>query len=532
MFNIIIERFEAGRRVIFLTGNVNDDFYYKNRALALSDTLVEFLTDNNYNLHRTIETSSAVPAGREQPQNSSVKVLNPAQFVQQLEQQIKAAQQEQVIIVKDIENLFYPQEQIESLIAIRSLISQLVQKNLFLIMISQIPASNFLAQHPDVSVVSLPKPDVVTLTQYYMNYFSELHSATAARLSAGLTLKQAANVVAAASKISQPGEQLDKIIKSQTLGGSLSAPSPWEALGEQCIQKLQDNLTSQIKGQDHVIKTVLDSIKSLVVNVPLIPNRPKAVHFFAGSTGTGKTQVCKIVADSLLGPNAFKRFDMSEYQEPHKVSTLVGAPSGYVNCENGGVLTNFVRDTPFSVILFDEIEKAHPDIFKIFLQILSDARLTSSLGETVSFQETIIIFTSNIGFEAIDPSDEFETVRQKINSAVEQYYKNSGSPELYGRIDSKIAVFDILREPYVAEIITFHLACLQSLWLERKQLDVKFSDGLQQWLKSKVNRQYGARNVETQVEVLNTKLAVYVFHNKPRGLVHIDVEDDEVIISH
>ena len=193
--------------------------------------------------------------------------------------------------------------------------------------------------------------------------------------------------------------------------------------------------------------------------------KPKGVLFFAGPTGTGKTETAKTLAEKLFGDEkCCIRFDMSEYGQSHSDQKLLGAPPGYVGYEAGGQLTNAVKNNPFSILLFDEIEKAHPSILDKFLQILEDGRMTDGQGNTVYFSETIIIFTSNLGIYQTTASGErkqvvssdmsYEEVQSKVREGIERYFKlELGRPEILNRIGENIVVFDFIRESVAGEIL-------------------------------------------------------------------------------
>jgi ATP-dependent Clp protease ATP-binding subunit ClpB len=194
------------------------------------------------------------------------------------------------------------------------------------------------------------------------------------------------------------------------------------------------------------------------------PNKPIGSFLFLGPTGVGKTEVAKTLADFLFNdPNKMIRIDMSEYMEKHAVARLVGAPPGYVGYEEGGQLTEQVRRNPYCVILFDEIEKAHPDVFNIFLQILDEGRLTDSQGRTVSFKNTIIIMTSNIGSPLILEAKE---LTDKIKDQIEQLLQKSFRPEFLNRIDA-VVFFKKLTRKDVEKITVIQINALKNRLLEK-----------------------------------------------------------------
>lgn len=262
--------------------------------------------------------------------------------------------------------------------------------------------------------------------------------------------------------------QLPKVVEFYRYG---VIENKWAKVDKETVQGLENELKTKILGQEMATKKVMDVIKRSVIQKNG-NNRPKGVLFFAGPTGTGKTETAKILAKMIFGDtNNCIRFDMSEYRQDQSDQKLLGAPPGYIGYEAGGLLTNAVKNNPFSILLFDEIEKAHPSILDKFLQILDDGRLTDGQGNTVYFSETIIIFTSNKGIieevpeyddaghpvftkkQIVDPEKHSTTeVQQIVMNSIRNYFKYSlGRPELLNRIgDNNIVVFDFIR-PGISE---------------------------------------------------------------------------------
>lgn len=235
---------------------------------------------------------------------------------------------------------------------------------------------------------------------------------------------------------------------------------PWKKLDRNKVRALQHTIQQRLKGQNHAITHMTDIIKRAITGIHSNNrgNRPRGVVFLAGPTGVGKTELAKTITQLLFGDeNAYIRFDMSEFSSEHSDQRLIGAPPGYVGYDMGGELTNAVREKPFSVVLFDEIEKAHPRILDKFLQILDDGRLTSGRGDPVYFSETLIIFTSNLGIyrtnadgqreENVSPNQPFATVQHRIKQEISHYFKLTlNRPEILNRIGENIIVFDFIRE--------------------------------------------------------------------------------------
>ena len=230
--------------------------------------------------------------------------------------------------------------------------------------------------------------------------------------------------------------------------------SPWEDLSLERLARLGDDLKARVKGQDHVVDRVVETITCACLGLSGLEHsarqqKPKGVFFFVGPTGVGKTEMAKAIAQFVFGDeSAYIRFDMSEYNHDHCDQRLVGAPPGYVGHESGGLLTNAVREKPFSVLLFDEVEKAHPSILDKFLQILEDGRLTDGQGNTVSFAETVIIFTSNIGNDKITP--DMPNAADKFIEAVEMKFQSMNRPEIFNRVGrANVIPFNYLRDQNV-----------------------------------------------------------------------------------
>lgn len=241
---------------------------------------------------------------------------------------------------------------------------------------------------------------------------------------------------------------------------------PWRRLDRTRIAGAEEFIRNRVKGQDHAVVHMLDIIKRAVTGVGRSGSagRPRGVAFLAGPTGVGKTELAKTVTSLLFGDeSAYIRFDMSEFSAEHADQRLIGAPPGYVGYDAGGELTNAVREKPFSVVLFDEIEKAHPRILDKFLQILDDGVLTSGRGDRVYFSEAVILFTSNLGIYAMDSSgqrvanvsaaDSHDTVAAKVREEIERHFKLVlNRPEILNRIGENVIVFDFIRRPVAEQI--------------------------------------------------------------------------------
>ncbi len=292
---------------------------------------------------------------------------------------------------------------------------------------------------------------------------------------------------------------------------------------EEKLLEIENALQKVVIGQEYPIAAISNAIRRS--RVGLGPeDRPIGSFFFLGPTGVGKTELAKRLASFLFNKeDALLRIDMSEYMEKHSVARLIGAPPGYVGYEQGGVLTEAVRRRPYRVILFDELEKAHNDVFNIFLQILDDGRLTDSHGRLVDFRNTIIIFTSNIGAEILanNVDDDSEETRNKIMDIVKKRLK----PEFINRLDD-IVVFHRLNKEKIKQIVSIHLNKLADSILAKRKIHLEFKDEACCWIaENGYDPVYGARPLRRTIQQ-------YVENYLARHILSGDItENSKVIIS-
>lgn len=324
--------------------------------------------------------------------------------------------------------------------------------------------------------------------------------------------------------------------------------NPWDSLDVSELKTAKEDFQKRVKGQDFAIVKTLDVVKRAVTGMAGLQSsshaKPKGILFFAGPTGTGKTETAKTLAEKLFGDESCCiRFDMSEYSQGHSDQKLLGAPPGYVGYEAGGQLTNAVKENPFSILLFDEIEKAHPSIFDKFLQILEDGRMTDGQGNTVYFSECIIIFTSNLGIYTrneigirepnVTPEMPYEEVQKRVRQAIEDYFKlELGRPEILNRIGENIVVFDFIR-PEVAELILNAQVekIIKNLAAE-KRIELELSDDAKSILLSKAldNLANGGRGIGNIVEsLLINPLSRYLFDEGISGNERIRINQIDAV---
>ena len=311
------------------------------------------------------------------------------------------------------------------------------------------------------------------------------------------------------------------------------------------LKNLESTLHKRVIGQEEAVKAVSKAIRRGRVGLK-DPNRPIGSFLFLGPTGVGKTELSKALAEALFGnENAMIRVDMSEYMEPHSVSKLIGSPPGYVGYDEGGQLTEKIRRKPYAVILFDEIEKAHPDVMNMLLQILDDGRLTDAQGRTVNFKNTVIIMTSNIGARLItdkttlgftdnrsteeSKQKDYENTKKDVMSELKKQFR----PEFINRID-EIIVFHKLNEDDIKQIIDIMLKQVIDR-LKQQDYNVEFDDKVKGYISKKgVDINYGARPLKRAIQsYIEDKVAEAILDGviEPNKKVKISVDNDNIIIK-
>ena len=296
---------------------------------------------------------------------------------------------------------------------------------------------------------------------------------------------------------------------------------------------LEDELHQRVIGQEEAVTAVADAIQRSRAGLA-DPNRPLASFIFLGPTGVGKTELAKTLAAYLFDTEeAMVRIDMSEYMEKHTVARLLGAPPGYIGYDEGGQLTEAIRRRPYAVILFDEIEKAHADVFNVMLQILDDGRLTDAQGHIVDFKNAVIIMTSNIGSQYIldlaGDDSRYEEMRDRVMEAMGASFR----PEFLNRID-EIIIFHSLTKKQLREIVKLQVQFLERR-LEDKKMSLKFSAPALDWLvEVGYDPVYGARPLKRAIQKeLETQIAKKILRGelKDRDTIFVDVENERLVFK-
>jgi len=299
------------------------------------------------------------------------------------------------------------------------------------------------------------------------------------------------------------------------------------------LLRMEDELKRRVVGQSEAITAVSDAIRRSRSGLS-DPNRPNGSFLFLGPTGVGKTELCKSLAEFLFDTDeAMVRIDMSEFMEKHSVARLIGAPPGYVGFEQGGYLTELVRRRPYSVILLDEVEKAHPDVFNILLQVLDDGRLTDGHGRTVDFRNTVIVMTSNLGSQMIQEmtgEENYESMRQAVLEVVGQHFR----PEFINRID-EVVVFHPLGREHIRRIVDIQLIYLYRR-LQERELSIELGEAARDFLgQAGFDPVYGARPLRRAIQhQLENPLAKDILSGRfgPGDVIVVEVQDGRLCFEH
>ena len=297
------------------------------------------------------------------------------------------------------------------------------------------------------------------------------------------------------------------------------------------LLQMEAKLHERVVGQDEAIVAVADAIRRSRAGLS-DPNRPLGSFLFLGPTGVGKTELCKALAGFLFDSDDHMiRVDMSEYMEKHSVSRLIGAPPGYVGYDEGGALTEAVRRKPYSVLLLDEVEKAHPDVFNVLLQVLDDGRLTDGQGRTVDFKNTVIVMTSNLGSQMIMQmvGKSSEDIREAVWAEVKKHFR----PEFLNRIDETV-VFHALDNKHIQNIARIQLKLLEQR-LEKLEMKLDVSPAaLKELAKVGFDPAFGARPLKRAIQQrIENPVSKLILQGRfgPKDVIPVDVEDGEFSFS-
>jgi len=424
----------------------------------------------------------------------------------------------------------------------------------------------FYFNNPYVKTLTIQKPPKFIREMYYESYFPEFQgnefigtmSAPEQEklkrkfvdLTEGLRLVDLDTLRGMMAQEEIPLTKIDQAISLFKYG---IKENPWNESDLMTrLNDLEKDLRTYVKGQDNCIKHATDIIIRAVYGLSGIQHsssysKPKGVMFFAGPTGVGKTELAKSLARWLFGTEeACIRFDMSEYSQSHSDQKLLGAPPGYIGYEAGGQLTNAIKEHPFSILLFDEIEKADKSILDKFLQILEDGRMTDGKGETVYFSDAIIIFTSNLGVSKVNPLtneripiisydeeyQDYDTYRSLVMSGVEDYFINQiGRPEVMNRIGDNFVIFEYIRKDIAEQIADSILSKIKANLKSQKDISLVILPEAQETIMSKIyeHLSLGGRGVGNAIEkYLVNPLSRYMAEYKVKDSSKITIQQFEI----
>lgn len=416
---------------------------------------------------------------------------------------------------------------------------------------NDIPAWFYLS-NPNVRMITIPNPDRSARAAYIDKYFSIFKNDTDPEvqkskgkfidLTDGMKILELTEIRRLYEKEKDNITDISEVVSIFKYGFK---DNKWLQIREKIGVDVKDKIRLRVKGQDQAVDKVVRIIKRAVVGLSGLQHssdtKPKGILFLAGPTGTGKTELVKTITELLFeDERSLIRFDMSEYREENSDQKLFGAPPGYVGYGQGGQLTNAVKNNPFSVLLFDEIEKAHPSIMDKFLQILEDGRMTDGQGNTVYFSETLIFFTSNVGISyevtkdgqrvreyLVSPGEPYDEIQSKVENAMEQYFK----PEVLDRIGENVVVFNFIDEASSTEITSSKIENIITNIQKTLHITIAVNETTYNWFYTKCwedkPRKNGGRGIGNIIEeyFLNP-LSEFIFDNNCPENATIEVSAD------
>lgn len=430
-------------------------------------------------------------------------------------------------------------ELVESFVEIKNVMPKKLRNDLYKFVIIARNAkiiNSLITNNVEFASIFLPKPNKderELFFKIYSNQFKNLKETInqidhidfydAIKTSNGMSFREIFQL----SKIENNDNEEVTFSELYKLSAFSKKDSEWEKINDKQLNNIKDILSNRVKGQDKAIEKVKSTLIRSFIGMNGIlhsfdNNKPKGALFFAGPTGVGKTELAKTIAEFVFGDeNRIIRFDMSEFNHEHSDQRLIGAPPGYVGYDKGGELTEAVKANPFSILLFDEIEKANGKILDKFLQILEDGRLTSSQGEIIDFSQTFIIFTSNIGASNANNLSNYQEISNHFLNEVKMYFKQElNRPEILNRIGEKnIIAFDFINDPkIIQQIVASKLKKLKNNLFKYKNIDIEYNeifiDSINSYLYKNFKKEYGGRGLITELEtLLIDKLSNYIFEN-------------------
>lgn len=536
------------KKVIMLYGNTKDFYYYDGRFYKTLEELIKEL-----NFGEILDEFFTYPQIVQLISSCDDSSINSYLHIKKFDELLKknVSNDKKILLIKNPELFFEDFNGLKKTSLILQYFQELIVRmntNIRVIFIAndfcEYPESLYKDNAEMVSVkVELPDDDL--RLEYIRDCAEEMSYENLKkflRLSSGRSLKEIAQIL---DKGQNMGISYDNAKEFFMVYDYKKRESPWEKLDDELLLNIDAKLKRRVLGQDHAI----DFVKKVLIRAKLglstvqqgeESNKPIGTFFFVGPSGVGKTELAKTMTELLFNSESeFKRFDMSEYKEEVSINKFIGSAPGYVGYEEGGQLTNWVQEHPFSLILFDEIEKAHPKIWDTFLQILEDGRLTDNRGNTVYFKESILVFTSNIGNKVVievlegKEKENLNKIENIYKDAVREYFVNIlGRVEILNRIGNNIVVFNqIDNDSIYREIINEKLKITKGQIEKKLSCTLIFDNTLVDYILRIVKssgEKFGGRAVVNVIESnLINEFAVYYLENKVKNC-HIKIINDEV----
>ncbi|AGR40856.1 AAA family ATPase [Spiroplasma taiwanense] len=578
------------KKAIIVEGNIDDIYEYKGRYINIHEIIFNIFDEKKYSDKFIFDQNSGLRGSKfsnlllndnqisnqqslndfeelfsdntQSSSEDSIKFKKPIDFFSILNKNLNRIDNKKIVFLADYTNFVFADNslELEDRIVLTefskslkesefsiSKIDELSNCIIFLTKkINQLPPNLYL-DNPEILILTIPKPNREERREF-LSTLKSLISVTDISLefenivdaTEGWTLKELSHFVKFSCNFAQP-ITFNKLFNIYNYGEKIS---PWEELSYEKMLSIKDVLSSKVIGQEDAISKVIKIIYKAYTGLSGVTysskrSKPKGTLFFVGPTGTGKTELAKAITTFLFNDETnLIRFDMSEYGQENSDQKLIGAPPGYVGFEGGGQLTNAVKEKPFSVILFDEIEKANPKIFDKFLQILEDGRLTDNTGQTVSFSETFIIFTSNIGAAEVSPNQESTLIYNEFIRKVQNHFTNElNRPELLGRFGNNIIPFNFIKDLSLkAKIIKQKVKPLQIAIYEKykAKLYIDLNDqNIIEIILQNADERRGGRDVLNSLETnLVDPLSEFIFKNlqniKPGVKIQVFVQQGKI----